>query len=179
MNSIITQIISISFSVVALIISIYNLILQRKSFQISQDDYNGKKADIRLTLLQSKFTTQLDNNFYAYKLIISNGSDSNNAIVNCSLKVNYKIDHDNLGILSLMHDNDILRILTSTEYNSFQLPQKIEAHDACMGWVFFKANSDFINSKEISKYIIQIQDSGGELFTLDTGLLQEVIFIES
>ena len=113
---------------------------------------------------------------YAFMLSVSNPSDSNNAIAQIDLRIEYRAPSNFLAAVNVPavpQDDEMLG--GDNNHSRLEIPIRVDAHHTVAGWVFFRVKTALLVDCSIDTYIILTTDSHGERVSIETALVREFV----
>jgi hypothetical protein len=106
---------------------------------------------------------------------VSNPSDSDNAIAQIDLRIEYRTTSNFLSAVyvpSVSLDDEMFR---QDNHSRLGIPVRVDAHQTVTGWVFFRVKKALLEDCTVDTYIIVTTDSHGEKISIETALPQELV----
>jgi hypothetical protein len=114
-----------------------------------------------------------DRRILGFSVSISNPSDTNNSIAQIELALSYTTS---TGVFMTMKiPSSGLASTTVGNVKMLEPPVKVDAHQSVAGWVFFEIKNELIKGCRLDNYILQFQDSHGDVNSLEQVIMRELI----
>jgi hypothetical protein len=143
---------------VAIAISLFSLSYARRALVLAEHQEERRKPNLAAHLIDSNFV-EIENGdrIYAVSLSVRNPSDSDNAISNLELHIQYGLD-GGLGVIVKIPS--ILRVANSEDKRTcLVVPTRISAHNTVSGWSDFLVPAGVRDGRIIEAFELVITDS--------------------
>lgn len=172
------SIISISISVLALVIALFDFFVSRRALKISEIKQNERKPNLIPYLINGFCLTTNSERLFAFYFSVTNRSSNKNSITRLDLKIVYNDENHNRLNLILQHDNKFKQSIDLPGHAPFSIPVEISAYQTISGWCLFEVNEMIFDNKTIEGYVIMIRDSHDIECTLNPILIPERLINE-
>jgi hypothetical protein len=117
-----------------------------------------------------------EDRIYMFLLSVSNPSDSDNAIAQIDLRIEYRTSSNFLAAVyvpgvSLEHE-----MFGQDKQSCLDIPVRVDAHQTVTGWVSFRVKRALLEDRIVDTYVIVSTDSHGERASIETILPQELVY---
>jgi hypothetical protein len=110
---------------------------------------------------------------YAFRLSVSNPTDSNNAIAAAELSIIY-LSADRVQMTMKLRANDpAAKSFVKDQEEALSIPTPISAHNAVSGWLRFHVPAVMLANRDIEAYRLTLTDPHGETANVVPILVQE------
>lgn len=169
------SIISLFVAIIALGISLGNLLINRRAQKLRENEVSMRKPNLVPYLIDGFVLNSNRKNIkiYAFSMSVSNRSDKDNSISALELQIVYVQDNHNIGNLLFHHDEALDIALELPGNPPFSIPKEVGAHQTIAGWALFEVDKTLLSGKYIDGYKVRIFDSHGLEVHLDSIILQE------
>jgi hypothetical protein len=157
-------------AVVALAISLFSFVVASGALRLARKQDERRKLVLVPSLINGYFQFFREEHVHAYAFLlsISNPSDSDNALANVELEVEYTRSGQTKVTArlpsSLSRGGAFAKL---PDFSLLPLPARIDAHQTLMGWALFLVPQAILQDATIEGYKIALFDSnGGQTFVV-------------
>jgi hypothetical protein len=112
---------------------------------------------------------------YMFLLSVSNRSDSNNAIAQIDLRIEYRTAFNFLAAVDVPIVSQDDEMFGGDTRSRLEIPIRVDAHHTVAGWVFFRVKKALLEDCAVNTYVIVATDSHGGRSSIETALVQEIV----
>jgi hypothetical protein len=151
------------------------IIFSYKTLGIARQQEARCKPSLILSIFESYLNKTKKERVYAFMISVSNSSDTDNAIVQTDLRIEYRTDANYLAVVVLPASRQDEKPFINDSSSSIQLPISVDAHHNATGWIYFHVSEDLIENWIVDSYKIVVTDSHGEKTSIEPTLIKELI----
>ena len=153
-----TDIANIAVASLALIVSALSFLNSHRALRLSREQEARRQPNLEMFLLDSyNWPTTIGTN-YAFRIAISNPTDTDNAVVRFDLEITYTRDGPSQTTVCIGNLHDAPRKDLAP---TLPTPCRIDAHQAIEGWCYFICESDILSGAAIEGYAVLSLDTHG------------------
>jgi hypothetical protein len=110
---------------------------------------------------------------YAFRITITNPTDSNNAIATAELSITYLTADRVQMTMKLRANEPASKSFVKDQENALAVPAAVSAHNAVSGWLQFHVPAAMLAKRDIESYRLTLTDPHGETTNVVPILVQE------
>lgn len=147
----------------------------KKTYGIAEAQQQGRQPQIVLYLVDGYIRPVAAGRIYAFSLLVSNTSDSDNSISRLELVISYRRRTEPLANMALPHDAGLTAHLPNRDVQTLPIPCPLPAHQTAAGWALFTLPDAVIEDAVIEGYIVTVSDSHGLTSAVEPIILHEIV----
>jgi hypothetical protein len=153
-------------AIIAIVISIKSLVYARESLTLAKMQDERKAPKLQVAFVGGDYTVDEKTGARTYhvQLSICNLSDSDNAVTRAELRLKYRL-HEGADM--------IVRLQQLNCGDELQLPIRISAHDAVVGWCRFLVAPEIVRETTVESYTVELTDTHNDEVSLALILMSE------
>ncbi|MES1985898.1 MAG: hypothetical protein V4461_13185 [Pseudomonadota bacterium] len=156
-------------AIAALLISLVSLHYSRKGMVLAEAQDRRRQPKLLPEYLSGHFSTDgaTGARTYHMQLAIRNPTDSDNAVARIELNLTYRLPDGTLITARVPPSN------SGAQGTSLSVPQRVGAHETIAGWCAFAVDAAVIANRHIEGYMVELNDSHGQLSSVTPLILSE------
>jgi hypothetical protein len=156
-------------------ISIFNLYFAWQSRRLAHEQERRRLPRLVVSLINGYFQDNRDagGRAYAFQVIVTNPSDSNNAIAEADLSITYLTTDRTQMTVKVRANQSLALIFVKGQDKTLALPASISAHSAISGWLRFHVPAALLKGISIESYRLIFIDPHREETSVAPILVQE------
>jgi hypothetical protein len=127
------------------------------------------------TLVHGYYQDGKDNSgrVYAFRITVTNPTDSNNAIATAELSITYQTADRVQMTMKLRANERAAKSFVNDQDDALAVPAAVSAHNAISGWLRFHVPAAMLANRDIESYRLTLTDPHGETADIIPILVQE------
>lgn len=146
-----------------------------RALRLAEQQEARRQPVLVLYLLRGYLRRANEERIYAFLLSVSNPSDSNNAIAQIDLRIEYRTASNFFAAVDVPTVSQDDEMFGGDNHARLEIPIHVDAHHTVAGWVFFRVQRALLEDRSVDTYVIVATDSHGERVSIETALLQEFV----
>ena len=165
-------------TVAAWVAAIFAYLTARRSgraLRLAEQQEARRRPVLFLYLSKGYLSRSDEHRLYMFLISVSNPSDSNNAVAQIYLRIEYRTASNFLAAVdvpAVLQDDEMFQ---GDNHGPLEIPIRVDAHHTVAGWVFFRVKKELLEECHVETYVIVATDSHGERVSIKTVLVQEFV----
>jgi hypothetical protein len=160
---------------VAAIVSILNAHRSGRALRLAEQQETRSRPVLVLYLVRGYFRREGEDRICKFLLSVSNLSDSDNAVAQIDLRIEYRTTSNFLAAVNVPGVSLDDEIFGQDNHPHLEIPIRVDAHQTVKGWVLFRVKKALLENCTVDTYVIVATDSHGERASIETVLVQEFV----
>jgi hypothetical protein len=164
---------SLCISIASLLLSAINSYFTWQNRKLALRQEQRKAPALACSLIHGFQKSDGSGRAFSVHVLVRNPSDSNNAIANAELVVQYLTTDRMLMTVKLETDERATKKFLRGQGDPIMIPAKIPAHETISGWLHFFAPEELLKGISIDSYSLVLTDTHEEKTSVAPNLMQE------
>lgn len=157
------------------IVAIFNARRSIQALRLAEQQEARRRPVLVPYLLRGYLRRVDEDRIYMFLLSVSNPSDSDNAIAQIDLRIEYRTASNFLAAVYVPGVSLDDKMFGQDNHSRLEIPVRVDAHQTVTGWVFFRVKKALLEGCTVDTYVIVATDSHGERASIETALPQELV----
>ncbi|MCP6727518.1 MAG: hypothetical protein KJI69_05920 [Patescibacteria group bacterium] len=158
-------------------VSIYSAVSSSRSAKLSRLEAEHKHPHLATYISDAfvKHRTAEADRIFAYCLLVSNHSDTDNSLSRLALVVSYRRPDSGPYSAEYAYDQTLAPAFEHMSLHALQLPSPIPAHQSISDWAFFKIKDVDFADAIIDSFTLRAYDTHSKTFELGSVVVREIL----
>jgi hypothetical protein len=166
--------IAIIFSFIALLVSIYNSTISKRSLKIANMQYQNKLAQFDFYLIDNYSITTKNERLLLFHVTVTNKSETKNTF-SATLNLEY-VNENQIAIkVKLPHNLENIEKIHKKTFTFFPKDIFLNDKESISKWLLFSYNKELTKGKRIENYILNFKDVNNNEQNISSSIIKELL----
>jgi hypothetical protein len=168
-----SSIIAIFISILALIVSIANVVDTRRSLELNRKQFKSKQTNFEIYLVKAYAFPNNDERYLLFNMTLTNKSELRNSFSPC-LFLECVDEKDRMFKLQLPHIPEKSDVISDKNISFFTKQITMNEKESSTNWLLFSYKLDSVEKSRIDGYIVSVKDVSGVAKDVRCTLLRDL-----
>ncbi|MEZ0184225.1 hypothetical protein AB9T89_18405 [Flavobacterium oncorhynchi] len=167
-------IIAIIISFTAVMVSIYNSTISKRSLKIAKKQFQNKLAQFNFYLIDSYSITTENERILLFHVTVTNKSETKNTF-SATLNIEYVTENQIVIKMKLPHDPSDIEKVPNKNFTFFPKDLFVSDKESISKWLLFSYRKDLTKGRRIENYILSFKDVNENEQNVSSTIIKELI----